>query len=295
MGIVLLLQVDQFGADIADGTVLVGQLAHGHVADQRQLALGILHHMEVAIHHARHAGSIGNDRRQLGQVDTVQADGDVLPRRGVAMLGIDFDTGAIVGYQVHLDLHPVVAPKEDVVVFVEIELLVAQRRALGHEMDVQAAVNHLDLRTDARTQLVLRVEVAHAHRSAASLHGTVEEGVEHEVGVLFVITYLAAERQVVVALGQPHVDCVEQHVVDGKPVHVALAVESADRRGSNVKQQGLEIDVLTGVQERDHRIVAQALHMQGHGGQQAFDGGLVDDALVYLCHDGVGEGFYLLQ
>ena len=49
MSVALLLHVNQFGAEVADRTALVGHLLDGHLADNRQVPVGLLHQMVVAI------------------------------------------------------------------------------------------------------------------------------------------------------------------------------------------------------------------------------------------------------
>ena len=134
MGVTLLLHIDQFGAEIADRAALVGHLTDGHVADHRDLSVGILHHMVVAIEQARHPRRIGNDGGDLSQVHLVQAEGNILQRGRIAVLGIDLQTRPVVGNEVNLSLYPLVGAQQDVVVLIQVELLVAYGRTAGHQM-----------------------------------------------------------------------------------------------------------------------------------------------------------------
>ena len=72
-------------------------------------------------------------------------------------------------------------------------------------------------------------------------------------------------------------------------MHVALAVDALFGRCPHVKQQRLEVDALAGVQQRHQRVVALALDVHLHHGQQPSDGRLVDDAVVELLGDGIAE------
>ena len=84
VGVVLLLQVDQLGAQVAYRTALVGQLVHVHVADHRDVSSGVLHHVEVAVQQSGHARQrVGQHGADLAQIEAVQADGDVLQGRRV--------------------------------------------------------------------------------------------------------------------------------------------------------------------------------------------------------------------
>ena len=290
MSVVFLLQIHQLGADIADGAALVGHIVHGHVADHRQLAVGILDDVEVAVEDAGHLGQIvGQDAGDLAQVQLVEADGDVLQRRGVAVLGIDFYAGAVVGNEVYLRAHLMTARQQDEVVGVEVELLVADGRTFGQQVQVDAGIDHLGLGAQTDAQTVVDVVVAHAEGGAALLEQSVDEGVEDKLRVLLVVAHLTLERQVVLALYETEIDGVEAHVVDGQRMDEALAVDACLGRRIDVEQQLLEVDALTAVQEGDDGIVLLALDVELHDGKQAADGGLVDDALVELTGDGIAE------
>ena len=49
MSIVTLFQIDQFGAEVPQQTVLVAHVTYGHVAGHGEASLFILYHVEVAI------------------------------------------------------------------------------------------------------------------------------------------------------------------------------------------------------------------------------------------------------
>ena len=156
-------------------------------------------------------------------------------------------------------------------------------------MEADAAVHHLGLCAQPDAQLVVGVVVAHAEGGAALLQHAVEEGVEHELGILLVVAHLSAEREVLPALGDAEVDGVQPHVVDGQRVYVSAAVESRLGRRRQVKQQVLEVDVLSGLQQGGYGVVALALDVQLHVGQQSAQGGLVYHAVLHLCDGGVGQ------
>ena len=71
MGIVFLLQVNQFGAEVAYGAVLIGEILNGQVADDRYLSASILHYVEVAIEQTGHTWGIGDDRRHFVEIEAV--------------------------------------------------------------------------------------------------------------------------------------------------------------------------------------------------------------------------------
>lgn len=141
----------------------------------------------------RHAWRIGDDGGYLVEVDAVEGEGDVLQGRGVGMLGVDLQTHTVVGLQLDVGMYFLVEPEEEVVVLVEGILLVPQHRTVGDKADVQAAVDHLGLGTDAGAQLVGGIVIAHTKRGAALLQDAVEECVEDELRILLVVAYPSTE------------------------------------------------------------------------------------------------------
>ena len=71
-------------------------------------------------------------------------------------------------------------------------------------------------------------------------------------------------------------------------------VDACHWRGVQVYQQVFEVDFL-GLQEIGQRVVALALHMQLHGGQQPFDSRLVNHLVFVLGYDRVTKGGQLFQ
>ena len=65
MGVAVTLHIHQFSADITDGTALVSHVAHTDIAHHRQLTVGILHDVAVAVENSRHTGHIGQGGGEL--------------------------------------------------------------------------------------------------------------------------------------------------------------------------------------------------------------------------------------
>ena len=122
----------------------------------------------------------------------------------------------------------------------------------------------------------------------------VEEGVEHELRVPLVVTHLSLIGQAFTFLRQVQTEGVNPRTVIDERVEMTLAVDASDGRCIEVNEQFLEGDV-AGLQEVGKGIVALALDMQFHRGQQPFDGGLVYDLLIELGHDRVAEYGYLSE
>ena len=161
MGGIAFLQIEQFGADIADRTALVGHIANGHIAGYGDMPLGILHHVVVALQHTGHAWHIGDDRGYLVQIEFVQADGDVLQSSRVAVRGINLHTHAVLSQQVYIGFHLLVVAQEQVVVGVQLEELVAQGGRFRHKTEMKSAIQHLSLSTNAGTHLIVSIVIAH--------------------------------------------------------------------------------------------------------------------------------------
>ena len=227
VGVVLLLQVDQFRAQVADGGSFVGQLVNVHVADHGDVSCCVLYDVEVAVQVSGHARqSVWQHCADFAQVELVQADGDVLQCRWVRLLAVYLDASAVVGHEVYASLHLVVATQEDVVVLVEVELLISDGGPLGHEVEADAAIHHLCLCSQSDAELVAGVIVAQSEGGSALLQHAVEEGVEHELRILLVVAHLSAEGKVFLALCDSEVDGIEPHVVDFQRVYISASIES---------------------------------------------------------------------
>ena len=88
---------------------------------------------------------------------------------------------------------------------------------------------------------------------------------------------------------QAQADGVDLDAVVIEREDVSLTVDACLWRGGEVERQLLEVGAC-GAQEVGDRIVALALQMDFHHWQQGLDGGLVDDLVLELSGDGVGEG-----
>ena len=207
---------------------------------------------------------------------------------------VELQTRLVVGYQVDLRLYLLVTAQEDEIVLVQVELLIAECRPFGQQFEADAAILHLCRGTDSYAQLAVVVVVAYTCQGTVLVDMSVDEGVEHELRVPAVVTYLSLVGQLVAFLCEVQADGVDTDAVVVERVEVALAVDARLGRAVHVNPQFLEIDIVD-VQQIDDGIVALALHMELHGGQQPFDGLLVDDLLVVLRHDGVGEGGHLSE
>ena len=69
---------------------------------------------------------------------------------------------------------------------------------------------------------------------------------------------------------------------------MTFAVDACLGRGAQVHTHLLEVDA-DGSEEVGHRVLALALEMELHHWEQSLDGWLVDNLIVILSHDGVGE------
>ena len=109
----------------------------------------VLQNVIVALQITSDTRHIGDDGRQLSKVETVHADGEVLAHRRVLVLGVQLQTGLVVGDEVNLRLHLTASVEEDIVVFVQIELLVADGRTLWHQSQPYAVLFHLRCRAES--------------------------------------------------------------------------------------------------------------------------------------------------
>ena len=205
------------------------------------------------------------------------------------MLGVDLHTSLIVRDEIDFRLDLLTAGEEDVVVFVQVELLISQRRTVGQEPEAQTFFLHLGCGSDADTHTALPVEIAQARQCPVLVDVAIEEGVEDELRVLLVVADLSLISQPIVFLYETQADGVDLDAVVVEREEMSLSVDTCLRRGGEVEHQFLEVGAC-GAQEVGDRIVALALQMEFHHWQQSFDGGLVDDLVVELSDDGVGEG-----
>ena len=294
MGGIAFLQIEQFGADIADRTTLVGHIANGHIAGYGDMSLGILHHVIVALQHTGHAGHIGDNRGHLVQIEFVQADGDVLQSGWVAVRGIDLHTHAVLSQQVHIGFHLLIIAQEQIVVGVQLEELIAQGGRFRHKTEMKSAIQHLSLSTNAGTHLIVSIVIAHTKGGSTLLQHAIEEGIEHELRIALVVANLSSEREAFLTLCQAEVDGVQTYIVVGERMDIAIAVDTRSRRSVHIEQQLFEVDILA-LQDGYQRILALALHMYLQGGQQSAQSGLVDNILGILGTGTIAEHRDLLQ
>ena len=191
MGIVFLLQIDQFRTDIADGRAFVGHILNGHIGGYRIALVLILQDMVVAVKPASDLRQIGDYGGNLAQVDAVQAQRQVLQHRGILVLRIELQTCPVVGDEVHLGLYPFAFGDVDEVVLVQVELLIADGRTLGHQSQAQPFVFHLGGGSQSNTHLALGIVVTQSHQGSVLVDVTVEEGIEHELRILLVVADLS--------------------------------------------------------------------------------------------------------
>ena len=252
------------------------------------MALLILQDVVVAVELAGDSGQIGYDGGQLAEVDLMEREGEVLQHRGVLILGVELQTGIVVGYQVHFRLYLLVSADEDEVVLVEVELLVAYRRTFWHQPQSQAVLFHIDGGSKTYAHLALVVVVAQSGHDAVLMEMAIDEGIEHELRILLVVAYLRLVAEPFLALVQVQADGVYAGGVVDERVDVTGAVDARFRRGGQINRQLFEVDAHR-PEEVGYGILALALQMHFHDGEQGLDGRLVDDLVLILCHDGIGQ------
>ena len=189
-----------------------------------------------------------------------------MQHRCVLVCRVELQTRLVVGYQVDLRLYLLVAAQEDEIVLVQVELLIAECRSFGQQFEADTAILHLCRSTDSYAQLAVVVVVAYTCQGTVLMDVSVDKGIEHELWVPAVVTYLSLIGQLVAFLCEVQADGVDADTVVVERVEVALAVDARLGRAGHVNAQLLEVDIVD-VQQIDNRIVALALHMEFHGGQ----------------------------
>ena len=71
MGVILLHQIYQLGADIADGGSLIGHVLYGHIRDHREFLVLVLQDMVIAVELAGDLRQIGYHGGDFTQIDTI--------------------------------------------------------------------------------------------------------------------------------------------------------------------------------------------------------------------------------
>ena len=294
MGVAIFLQVHHLRTEVADGCPFKGHAHHGHVGGHGNVLLLIHQDVVVAVQLSCEMWHIGYHRRQLIEVYAIQRYRQVLQHRGVLVLRVDLHACTVVGNEVDLGLNLVLFAKEDVVVFVQVELFVAQRRTVWHQLEAYAAFFHLCRRPDTHTHTVVGIKITKANQGSVLVDMAVNKGIEHELGIATVVADLSLVGQTVAFLCEAQSDGVDADTVVVQRVEMALAVDACLWRGGQIDEQFLEIHV-AGSEKVGDGIIATALHVHLHGGQESFDGLLVDHLLVELGYDRVCEGVELSE
>ena len=142
---IALLEIDHFSADITYRTALVGHIANRHIAGDGEMACRILYDVVVAFHHTRHTGHEGKNGGNLSEIELIQTEGDILQIGGIGLFGVDLHTHTVSGLQIDMGAYLIVLAQEEVVVGIQVELLVTQCRTLRNEVEVESAIEHLNL------------------------------------------------------------------------------------------------------------------------------------------------------
>ena len=294
MGTVATLHIHQFAAYISHGAVFIAHLCHVEVAHHRDAFLFVLHHVEVAVEQSANSWCIGDDRGNLVKVELVQAHGKVLQQGAVVVFGIDFHTRAIIGNEVYLGVQLLVVAKEQVVVFIELELLIAQHGTIGKQVHVQSAVCHLCLDTQLCAQLSAGIIVAGIEAGATLQQIAIEERGKDKLGIAPVVAHPATEVDLIFSLLHQERDGVDAHTVNHHGVNIAIAIEASLRGGVETELQRLEMHLVE-PQEVGKRILLAAIQIQAHGGQQGTQLRFVDDAVGNMVLHGIEQGLPLCR
>src|SRR5574344_214878 len=102
MTVFAILQIHKLAAEIAHWHSLVGHISHLHVGYDRNLLVGILHQVEVAIHHARYQRHERKDRCHLFEIESIDTHCQVLKHCRVGIVTIHLHTSTVVGNNVNL-------------------------------------------------------------------------------------------------------------------------------------------------------------------------------------------------
>ncbi len=244
------------------------------VGQHRDALVFVLQQAEVTVEQSGYARCVRHYGGNLGQVKLVETDGYVLQHVGILVFRRHLYTRTFVGHEVHLGLYTPVATEEYVVVFIEIELGVAQYRMVRLQVDSHTTVNHLRFRAERHAQLVVSVEIAQRHGGTLVDYFTVEQGCKHKLRVAVVVAHLAveAERRGVLLHAEGH--GVDASAVDYERMDKAFAVETVGWRGRKVHVHIVKHDAFH-AQEVGQRIVVAARETHLCRGQQCLELGLV--------------------
>ena len=178
--------VGELRPDIAQGRVVVRHLVYRDRGRHRQVLLGLCE-VEVAVEHARDVRSVGDDIEDLSDVKVMERGGDILQRVGVAVVGIDLHTRAILSRELHVCTHAPISAEVDIVAVVDGKLFVAEDRVIAEDMHVDTFVLHLGHEVHTHAKLPLGIVDPRLDPGAVLDEGTVEEGVERQLARLAVL------------------------------------------------------------------------------------------------------------
>ena len=97
------------------------------------------------------------------------------------------------------------------------------------------------------------------------MYVTVDEGIEHHLGVAFVVAYLSLIGQPLAFLSEVQVNSVDEDAVIVERIDMTLAVDACLCRGVYVNAHLLEV-YADGSQHVGYGVVAFALQVQTHRG-----------------------------
>ena len=187
MTVFSILQINKLAAEITHRHSLIGKIAHLHVGDNRNLSVGILHQVEVSIHHARYQRHERHYRSNLFEIETVDADSEILKHCRVSIITIHLHTSAVVGNKVNLGSKPVVASKEYEVVVVETEFLISDERFVGSEMHIDATVEHLGHHPHIESLFIILIVELSVGSHFVSVEITINNRLEDELRITLVV------------------------------------------------------------------------------------------------------------
>ena len=146
--------------------------------------------MEVAVHDTRYVRGIGHHREHLRQIKAVKAGSDVLLGFLILVIGIDLEALSVSGLQIQVGRNALVLCQEHIVVFIDLEFLVAKNGVFRVQTGHDSAVHHLCHGSELGTQTVLLVIEPQVHARAIRQKIAVEERVEYVLRIVLVVLYL---------------------------------------------------------------------------------------------------------
>ena len=113
------------------------------------------------------------------------------------VFAIGHHTGAVIGYETQVDLYLPVCAHEDIVVFIQIESLVAEDRPVGLQMHLQSAVQHLGTGSEACPHLTVSIKIGHIGLQTTGQEGSFQQSGKHKLRVLLVVGHHSPINQFV--------------------------------------------------------------------------------------------------